>query len=273
MAVTARAGALALLFAVLACGLSSREVYQAKGVVQDVDSEARQLLIEHDEIPGFMPAMTMSFDVAPGVSLAGIAAGARVSFDLERSATLLTITAIEISGSGELRAAPRLNPAAALDDAPDFALVDEDGRDFALSRLRGSAVLLDFIFTRCNGPCPILTSAHVGLQRALPPELAARTHFVSVSLDPRYDTPERLRAYAEARGADLERWSFLTGDPEVVQRVLRDYHVGTIRRADGTLDHLVITFLIDPEGRIARRYLGLDHPSAEILADLEQTLG
>ena len=130
-------------------------------------------------------------------------------------------------------------------------------------------MLLDFIFTSCPGPCPILTSSHVTLQRSLPPELRARTRFVSISLDPVRDTPMALRSYAQKRGADLTGWSFLTGDPETVARVVQAYGVGTLRSPDGQLDHLVATFLIDPEGRIAQRFIGLEHEPEELLRALE----
>ena len=75
---------------------------------------------------------------------------------------------------------------------------------------------------------------------------------------------------AEARGADLASWSFLTGPPEVVDAALRAFGVGKSPGKDGEIDHLVVTFLVDPEGRIARRWVGLDHEADEILADLER---
>jgi len=195
---------------------------------------------------------------------------------LERSATTLRITHLEVvagaaGSAGTASVAAALDPAP-LEVAPDFELTDQRGETFSLSSLRGSIVLLDFIFTRCTGPCPILTAAHAELQHQLPAAVASRTHFVSVSIDPSYDTPERLRAYGESRGAKLERWSFLTGSQMAVQRVLTDYHVGTTRQADGTLSHLVATFLIDGDGKIVRRYVGLEHPPEKILADLEEIL-
>jgi protein SCO1/2 len=159
--------------------------------------------------------------------------------------------------------------ASARDPAPDFELVDQSGAKLALADLRGKLVLLDFIFTSCPGPCPMLTSSHVTLQRLLPPELRARTRFVSISLDPVRDTPMALRAYAQERGADLTGWSFLTGDPEVIAQVLEAYGVGSMRRPDGQIDHLVATFLIDAEGRIAQRFIGLEHEPEELLRALE----
>ena len=115
----------------------------------------------------------------------------------------------------------------------------------------------------------MLTSAHVTLQRSLPPELRARTRFVSISLDPVRDTPMALRAYGLARGADLTGWSFLTGPPEAVAAVVKAYGVGTVRRPDGQIDHLVATFLIDGEGQIAQRFIGLEHEPEELLRALE----
>jgi protein SCO1/2 len=148
--------------------------------------------------------------------------------------------------------------------------VDQEGRALSLADLRGRTLLVDFVYTECPGPCPILTSTHVTLQKALPPALRERVWFVSISLDPARDTPQALRRYAEARGADLSRWSFLTGDAEKLAEVVRAYGVGSLRRADGEIDHVVVTFLVDAEGRIAERYVGLEHEPEQILRDLER---
>ncbi len=256
----------------LGCGLAAEDTYEVTGIIHEVDSANRQLRIEHGDIPGLMPAMTMNFDVASEQLLQGVEPGMHVRFELQRSATTLRITSLEVeTGHAGMASVAAADPSP-LEVAPDFELVDQQGASFSLSNLRGSLVLLDFIFTRCTGPCPILTAAHAELQQRLPPSIASRTHFVSVSIDPIYDTPEQLRAYGETRGANLERWSFLTGSDRAVQKVLTDYHIGTTRQADGTLNHVVVTFLIDGEGRIVRRYVGLEHPPEKILADLEEVL-
>jgi protein SCO1/2 len=263
--------ALPLAALLLACRVSPSEVYEVNGTVRGVDAAKGLVQIEHEEIPGFMPAMTMSFDVASADLLEGVTPGARVRFTLERSGTKLRITELEVVAPGAAGETGLLAPEAP-EEAFDFRLVDQRGLPLSLSDLRGRAVLLDFVFTRCSGPCPILTTAHVGLQRRLPRAIAERTHFVSISVDPAYDTPDRLREYAEARGADLSTWSFLTGELPDVAEVLRRYYIGTIRKPDGTLDHLVATFLIDPGGLIVRRYLGLEHSSEDILGDIEEAL-
>ena len=110
----------------------------------------------------------------------------------------------------------------------------------------------------------------MALQRQLPEALRERVWFVSISIDPAHDTPDELRRYAEARGADLSRWSFLTGEPDSVSRVVKRFGVGSLRQPDGTIEHLVATFVVDPQGRIAERFVGLDHGPEAVLDALEK---
>ena len=263
-----RAVRAALVLAVLAaCGAGSEQVYLARGTVKAVDAGAKQLLIAHEDIPGLMGAMTMSFDVPEARFLEGVEPGAQVSFELRKTADRMWISALHVDvPAGAAGATRPLLPD--LELAPDFTLDDQDGRAVRLSDLRGQAVLLDFVFTRCPGPCPIQTARLVDVQKKLPADLAARTRFASVSLDPEYDTAERRRAYAVRHGANLASWSFLGGDPARVQAVLDAYGIGTVRKPDGQLDHVVATFLIGPDGRVAHRYVGLETKSAVILSDL-----
>lgn len=255
-----------------ACGPSA-DVYAVRGVIQDVDREHQQLLIAHEDIPGFMPAMTMNFDLASPALLEGLEPGQVVRFQLEHTAKSFRILSLEVLGVGEAGQGAALDlDALRGEPAPDIRLTDQAGRAFALSDLRGQAVLLDFVYTRCPGPCPILTGILVELQRGLSPTLRERTHFVSVSLDPSHDTPERLRAYAETRGVDLSDWSFVTGSEEALEPVLADYGVGSTRSSEGEIDHLVVTYLLDPGGRVARIWLGLELEPEEIESALRRVL-
>ncbi len=249
------------------------------GTVTEVDPAHGQLMLAHEAIPGLMPAMTMNFDVADPALLSGLVPGDRVRFELsadDRSYRILAIRKVAgaPAGAPAASAGPGLgNVATTADAAPAFALTDQDGRAVALDALRGKAVVLDFVYTRCPGPCPILTSAKVEVQKALPDALRPHVHFVSVSLDPGNDTPEALRGYALARGADLGGWSFLTGDPPRVDAVLQSYGVSALREPGQEIQHVVVSFLIDPRGRIAKRYFGTDHAADEYLRDLSGVIG
>jgi len=259
-----------------ACGEDlATQGHAAKGVVRDVLPAEGQVVIEHEEVPGLMPAMTMSFDVPDRALLATLAPGQTIDFRIEHTEKSYRVIAATVTGEvGSAGAAGTFTDLAEVrDPAPDFDLVDQGGGRLTLADLRGKLVVLDFVYTSCQGPCPLLTSAHVTLQRSLPPELRARTRFVSISLDPVRDTPMTLRAYGLARGADLTGWSFLTGPADAVAAVVKAYGVGSVRRPDGQIDHLVATFLIDGEGQIAQRFIGLEHEPEELLHALEGLRG
>jgi protein SCO1/2 len=258
-----------------ACG-SGEKVYDGRGVVREIVREYDQIVIAHEDIPGLMPAMTMNFDVADARLLDAVEKGQAVAFKVAYAGRHYEIVEIRVLGVGDAGGdAPSLAKLAAADrsPAPPFALVDQSGTPVSLAGLRGKAVVLDFIWTKCPGPCPVLTGILIDVQKALPPDLRARTQLVSITLDPQNDTPEVLVAYAKKRGLDLSNWSLLTGPTVDVEAVTRGYGVFSARRADGNIDHLVAIFLIDPEGRVAERYIGLDHQPDEIAKDLARILG
>ena len=200
------------------CGERSRH-YHARGVVEDVQPEYGQVLIAHEEIDGLMPAMTMNFDVPDPELLARMERGQAIEFEVEFTGKAYRVTDMTVRAEGVATGGGSLGDVKPVDDpAPLFRLTDQDGQPQALEDWRGENVLLDFIFTRCPGPCPILTGLHVKVQRELPPEVQAHTHFVSITLDPLRDTPTVLREYAQKRGVDLANWSFLTGRPRRSRR-------------------------------------------------------
>jgi protein SCO1/2 len=250
---------------------------EARGVVQAVDTTLRQIVIDHEDIPGVMPAMSMSFDVGDARLLEGLEPGQLIEFTLELGSESLRVVAARVIADGNGESCPgSFGFGGAVSEgapAPDFTLIDPDGRIVSLASLRGKVLLLDFIYTHCPGPCPILTSRHVSVQRALPPELAEKVHFVSISLDPERDTPDAFRHYAEARGVDLATWSFLGGAPDAVADVNARYGVAPTPSASGEIEHLVITYVIDAEGRIARRFAGLDDRAETLVAAIAAVTG
>jgi protein SCO1/2 len=260
---------LAFATGIVACG-SDAQRYEARGVVYDVNSEFEQILIEHEDIPGLMPAMTMNFDVADPQLLETLDTGDRIVFELEFTGESYRILSASKIGQGEAGDRRIDDLAQVRTPAPAFDLTDQSGQAVSIESLRGRTLLVDFVYTRCPGPCPALTSQHVAIQRKLPDALRDRVWFVSISIDPAFDTPEVMKSYAEARGADLTRWSFLTGDPDRVAGVVKRFGVGSLRQPDGTIEHLVATFVVDANGQIAERFIGLDHGAEEIIGTLEK---
>jgi protein SCO1/2 len=155
-------------------------------------------------------------------------------------------------------------PPPILGTVPDFRLVDQTGTPFGPDRLAGRVWIADFVFTRCPDVCPRMTERLAGIHRAL----GERADVVSVSVDPAYDTPERLAAFARAHGAVSPRWHFLTGDSRHVQEaVLRGFKVAFSRDSEdiATITHGVHVVLVDGRGRIRGYY---DSNDAEALERL-----
>ncbi len=154
-----------------------------------------------------------------------------------------------------------------------FALTDQSGRSFGSAELAGSPYVADFFFTRCPDVCPVLTEKMQGLERrAAKRKLSVQ--FVSFSVDPKFDTPEVLQAYAREHRIVQDRWHLLTGGLDRVESLtLRGFHIAMGREDTGGDDFMGIFHgdhfvLVDPGGRI-RGYYGLveDPKKADQLLD------
>jgi protein SCO1/2 len=118
----------------------------------------------------------------------------------------------------------------------------------------------------------MLTAKMVSLQGSLATDFAARVRFVSITIDPAIDTPVVLRNYAKAQGANLAGWSFLTGAPAAIESTARALGTYAKRTDRGSLDHLLLTSLIDRQGRVRVQYLGYRFKPGEMLADIRALL-
>lgn len=131
---------------------------------------------------------------------------------------------------------------------PDFALTDQDGKTFTNGDLRGKIWIADFIFTRCQGPCPLMTSRMLEMQRAL--VKTPDVKLVSVSIDPVHDTPEVLKTYAEANHAEPARWKFLTGDKAVIDKLVTEGFMQPLGEENGEPVHGTMFLVVDGNGMV-----------------------
>jgi len=152
--------------------------------------------------------------------------------------------------------------------APDFMLISQDEAKFELASLLGKVVLVTFIYTSCPDICSTLTYKMAHLQNDLGGAFGKDVAFVSITFDPERDTTEVLKAYAEAFDADPAGWFFLTGNVKTVRKVAAQYGLITIPRPDGTIDHNLLTTLIDRRGRMRVQYSGFRFDPAEMHRDL-----
>jgi protein SCO1/2 len=177
---------------------------------------------------------------------------------------LLVVVTLVFIASGALRSGARRQIKPVLGRAPVFSLVDQDGLTFASSSLAGKVWVCDFIFTRCAGPCPLLTGNMVSLQQAL---RDTSVELVTFSVDPDYDTPEVLRAYARQWGADPTRWTLLTGEMATIQAVAKAM-LAAVEPAHGDqpIIHNTNLFIVDAEGNIRGPYAGQEPDSWKAVA-------
>jgi protein SCO1/2 len=102
---------------------------------------------------------------------------------------------------------------------PEFTLIDQDGKPRTQAMFDGKVTILDLFFTHCPFICPMMTLAMQDLARDL---TGTPVQFISISVDPANDTPERLKAYAAEKEIDLSHWTFLTGDMATIKSIARD---------------------------------------------------
>ncbi|GHG67163.1 SCO family protein [Comamonas sp. JC664] len=187
-----------------------------------------------------------------------------------RRALLLAVCALLVAGAWPWGRAQRDRARAArlpdLGALPAFTLEDQDARAFSEARLLGHVVVADFFFTRCPTVCPLLTERMARLQRQAR-ERGVPVHFVSFSVDPNHDTPERLTAYARDHAIDTRNWALVTGPlDEVETTVLEGFRVMMGRGPDADEDDFLSLFhgehfvLVDAAGRLRGYYRVTDDP-------------
>jgi len=255
----------AILLAIISatCGRApDSRTYQLTGQILVVKPETNEVLVKHEDIKGFMPAMTMPYTVNDDAELKGIAAGDLIDAMLVVEVNRAYLQSIKKTGSAPLPEDARTTiPAAAGvhflqagDTVPDTPLIDQDGKPISLKDYRGSAVAVSFIYTRCPLAqfCPLIDRRFGEVQKLAlgDPALAGKVKLLSISFDPKFDRAEVLRAHARTVGADAQVWRFATADEEIVDRLAAGFGVNVIREKDGTITHNLRTTVIDPSGRV-----------------------
>lgn len=272
---------LVLLLAVACQRTEPTGTFIGRGVVKDILLKERQVIIAHEDIPGFMEAMTMGFEVKEESLLEGRERGEEVTFTVEKTKDTLYLTTLALVGeSTEALAQTESEESEQTEEgifpepvaAPDFTLTDQDGRPVQLSSLRGKVVLLDFIYTSCPGPCPLLSRKFSQFQKKLRERMGKEVMLLSITVDPQHDTPTVLKEYARRYEADTSGWKFLTGNSQEILAVTFQYGVDYYGESGGEINHLVATFIIDQTGNVTRVLKGPNHTVAELLSEVRKLL-
>ena len=255
--------------------------FELKGKVLSVDRAKGTAEIEHEEIKGFMAAMTMDFPVRDAEALKAMEAGDGVqatlvfaddgAYWLENLITTRGLPGAPVTPTFSGAREPKPG-----DEIPGVKLVNQDGRTLDTRALKGRAVVVNFIYTRCPLPdqCPLLSANFAQLNAALASdaELRKRARLLSVTLDPEYDKPEVLKAYgATYAGGKFDGWDFATGDPAEVRRFAEFF--GLVYQAEGgQVTHSLRTAVVTPDGKLYKVYRGNEWKPEEVLNDLRSAL-
>ncbi len=290
--------ALAVLVAPAACGKRSTSApgqpvaesskakrYVLRGVVREVEAEKREITVDHENVPGFMEAMTMSFPVRddpqvfeilhPGDRLEAKLVVDGENYWLEQILTKGFVATPSAAAGAPATGAPAVvtpqpNRGVAVGDrVPDFALTDQNGRTVRLSQMRGNPVAVTFLYTRCPiaTACPLTATRFAKLDALLKAKGFGK--LLTITVEPERDTPKVLAEYASHLGADPARWKFLTGDPKAVADVASRF--GVIYYPDkGQVVHAQAVAVVDPAGRLATIYYGDNWDAETIFRDLEK---
>ncbi len=250
------------------------------GEVVSSDPARKTLVVRHNAVADYMPAMTMEFPVSAG-DAASARPGERIRAELvvdgKGSARLEGIWPDDKVSLDSVDAAARMLRQDTFekgksayreigDKVPQFVLFDQDGRVVDSARFRGRQVMLNFIYSRCPlaNMCPASTAKMMQAQRLAREAGVPNVEFVSITLDPAYDTPGVLREYADARHIDTRNFSFLTGPEAAIRDLLTQFGVIAEFR-DGILNHTLATLLIDEQGRVSWRADGSEWKPSEFV--------
>jgi protein SCO1/2 len=257
---------------------ANQRVYQVRGLVRSVDGGGRSITVEHEDIPGFMPSMTMPFEAKNAAEIASVVAGSAVEFRLVLGETDSWIEGVKIvpvesvrlpgtekSASKTAQNGPRLNEGDAM---PDFKLVDQNETPVTRETLLGKSTILTFIFTRCPLPnfCPAMSRNFSKLQQKISadPALAGKVQLLSISFDPQ-DNPALMKEYATAFTHDTQSWQFASGSAAETEKLTHAFSV-YVRAENGTISHGLCTALVGPDGTIQKIWRGNGWDVNEVIA-------
>jgi len=274
------AGCVAL--ALLGCGRSTNsdegaDHYDTRGVVRGFSPDRSTIEIQHENIPGFMPSMTMPFVARDPKQIADLKTGDAISFRMAVTKKDFWIENVKRIRREEVGVAESKQTSSVStkrdarlkegDEIPSFSLTNQNGERISLDTFHGHPFVLTFVFTRCPVPnfCPRMSNNFEELQAAIKAGSGtlATIRLLSMTLDPDYDTPKILSDYAAFHRADSKIWTFATGDQKEIDSLTRAFSVYR-QNEGGTISHGLATALINRDGRVERLWRGNAWTPAEV---------
>ena len=260
--------------------------YPFKGRIVSVDKANKKATVAHDEIPGFMDAMTMAFPVKDDWVWEDLSVGAEIKADLVVDKDNFWLEKIGISALPN----PNQTPLPAREDVaqignqvPDFTLTNQDGKRISTKDFRGKATAITFTYSRCPLPnyCILMSKNFSDLANQLNDnaDLKDKIRLLSISFDPATDTPAKLKEYGRGylgkdSKTDFGIWQLATGTDKEVKTVADFFGLRyEVDRNDKTqFNHSLRTVVIAPDGKVRKVFAGNEWTISELLKELQSTL-
>lgn len=276
-----------IILLLLVCSVSCRrnsaneKRYDLKGKVQAVEPDKHLITIAHEDIPNYMPAMTMPFSDPDDADFQFIAVGDEIAATLVVDGSHSWLENVQITKeTADPSTTTGIVEAREGDEVPDYELVNQDSKDIRIHNYRGKALVLTFIYTRCPLPeyCTLMSNNFADIDRQLQqqPQLYEKTHLLSISIDPDYDTPKVLRSYGAAHteqysSETFSHWEFATGTKDQVKGIAQFFGLRYFDE-NGQITHGLRTVIIGPDGKVLKVYRGNDWKPDELMRDLQKLL-
>jgi protein SCO1/2 len=259
------------------------KTFPIRGKVVSVDEAKGKVTLDHEAIPGFMEAMTMPYPLKDKSLANELHPGDRISATLLVRKTQdgwedpqLDKIVVTAQGRPDYVPAVQYHVPTEGDAVPDFNLINENGKSIHFDQFKGKAVLITFIYTRCPLPdyCPKMNHNFAEIDKALAsdPSMYSHTHLLSISFDPKNDTPSVLKQYGKSyagNGAGFTHWEFAVPPPAELKQITEWFDVGISSAQDGSITHSLSTVLIDKNGKVAAFYPNNDWTPADVIQKIK----
>jgi len=251
--------------------------FELKGKVVAVEPDKHLVTVAHEEIKNYMPGMTMPFMLPDEATLGYLASGDEINATLVVDSSQSWLENVVITRqSTDTSPTTGIPEAKEGDEVPDFTMVNQDGKDIRLHNFNGKALLLTFIYTRCPLPeyCNLMSTNFADVDRALEkqPDVYAKTHLLSITIDPEYDTPKVLRSYGAAHTERYENetfahWDFATGTKDQIKGVAQFFGLRYFQGNDQIV-HGLRTVIVSPEGKVVKVYRDNQWKPEEVVGEM-----
>ncbi len=260
---------------------SSQKQYSIRGRVVSVDQKDSVIALNTEAIPGVMEAMTMAYTLQNPTVASELHPGDKISAQLQLVAQGAVLSNIVVLQQANLNVLPpvQYHVPQIGDTVPNFQFRNQNNREISLQQFRGKVLVLTFIYTRCASSqfCPLMSRnfAHLDQLLAADPKFYAYTHFLSISFDPKYDTPAVLRSYGGAYTGrytkeTFHHWDFAAPSPARLASVLQWFDVAVTSSNGKIVSHSVSTAVIGPDGKIRAWYPTNTWTPQQALKDIQQ---